>query len=183
MSATARHAPGNRGMDLTRLIRDVPDFPKKGILFRDIMPLLGDAKALRQAIDALAGHYRRRKVDKVVAAEARGFIFGPAVAYQLGAGFAAVRKPGKLPYRTRQLTYDLEYGADTIAIHEDAVAKGERVLLLDDLLATGGTMAACAKLVEGLGGKVVGVAFLIELKFLKGRDKLPGYEVFSLIQY
>ena len=170
-------------IDLKSFIRDIPDFPKKGILFRDIMPLLGNREALRYAIDALAGHYRGQVIDKVVSAEARGFIFGPAVACQLGAGFAAVRKPAKLPYQTRQVTYDLEYGTDTLAIHEDAIRPGERVLVLDDLLATGGTTAAMVKLVEGLGGKVVGLAFLIELTFLKGREKLGGHEVFTLIRY
>jgi len=170
-------------MDLKRLVRDVPDFPKKGIVFRDIMPLLGNAAALRYAVDAMFVHYFGEKIDKVVSAEARGFIFGPAVAYHLGAGFAAVRKPGKLPYKTRQLTYDLEYGTDTLAIHEDALQKGDQVLLVDDLLATGGTMAATAKLCESLGAKVVGAGFIIELTFLKGRERLKPHNVFSLIQY
>ena len=170
-------------MDLKKLVRDVPDFPKKGIVFRDIMPLLGNAEALRYMVDAMFVHYFGEKIDKVVSAEARGFIFGPAVAYHLGAGFAAVRKPGKLPYKTRQLTYDLEYGTDTLAIHEDAVRQGDQVLLVDDLLATGGTMAATAKLCESLGAKVVGAGFIIELTFLKGRERLKPYDVFSLIQY
>jgi adenine phosphoribosyltransferase len=170
-------------MDLKALIRDVPDFPKKGIVFKDIMPLLARGDALRQAVDELASPYAGRRIHKVVSAEARGFIFGPAVACKLGAGFAAVRKPGKLPWKSRKITYELEYGSDTVAIHEDAIGKGERVLLLDDLLATGGTMAACAKLVEGLGGTVVGMAFLIELEFLKGRSKLAGYDVFSVIRF
>jgi len=170
-------------MNLKRLVRDVPDFPKKGIVFRDIMPLLGNPEALRYAVDAMFVHYFGEKIDKVVSAEARGFIFGPAVAYHLGAGFAAVRKPGKLPYKTKELTYDLEYGTDTLAIHEDALRKGEQVLLVDDLLATGGTMAATAKLCESLGAKVVGAGFIIELTFLKGRERLRPYDVFSLIQY
>ncbi|MGD0092233.1 MAG: adenine phosphoribosyltransferase [Planctomycetota bacterium] len=170
-------------MDLKKLIRNVPDFPKKGIVFRDIMPLLGDPAALRYAVDAMFVHYFGEQIDVVVSAEARGFIFGPAVAYHLGAGFAAVRKPGKLPYKTRQLTYALEYGTDTLAIHEDALRPGHHVLLVDDLLATGGTMCATAKLCESLGAKVIGAGFIIELTFLKGREKLKPYNVFSLVQY
>ena len=170
-------------MDLKKLIRDIPDFPKKGIVFRDIMPLLGDAAALRYAVDAMFAHYFGEQIDVVVSAEARGFIFGPAVAYHLGAGFAAVRKPGKLPYKTRQLTYAIEYGTDTLAIHEDALQPGNRVLLVDDLLATGGTMCAAGKLCESLGAKVMGAGFIIELTFLKGREKLKPYDVFSLVQY
>ena len=170
-------------MDLKKLVRDVPDFPKKGIVFRDIMPLLGNPEALRYVVDAMFVHYFGQKIDMVVSAEARGFILGPAVAYHLGAGFAAVRKPGKLPYKTKQLTYDLEYGTDTLAIHEDALKQGDHVLLVDDLLATGGTMAATAKLCESLGAKIVGAGFIIELTSLKGREKLKPYNVFSLIQY
>jgi adenine phosphoribosyltransferase len=170
-------------MDLKAFIRDSPDFPKKGILFRDITPLLGNPQALEYTIEGLASHCRGKGIQKVVSAEARGFLFGPAVATKLGAGFAPVRKPGKLPFTSRKVTYDLEYGTDTLAIHEDAVRPGERVLLLDDLLATGGTMAASAKLVEGLGGKVASAGFVIELEFLKGRTKLQGYDVFSLVQY
>jgi len=134
-------------------------------------------------VDAMFVHYFGQKIDMVVSAEARGFILGPAVAYHLGAGFAAVRKPGKLPYKTKQLTYDLEYGTDTLAIHEDALKQGDHVLLVDDLLATGGTMAATAKLCESLGAKIVGAGFIIELTSLKGREKLKPYNVFSLIQY
>jgi adenine phosphoribosyltransferase len=170
-------------MDLKAFIRDVPDFPKKGILFRDITPLLGDPRALQYTIDELAARCKGKGVQKVVSAEARGFLFGPAVATRLGAGFAPVRKPGKLPYKSQQVTYDLEYGTDTLAIHADAVRKGEKVLLLDDLLATGGTMSAAARLVEGLGGQVAGIGFVIELEFLKGREKLKGYDLFSLIKY
>jgi adenine phosphoribosyltransferase len=170
-------------MDLKKLVRDIPDFPKKGVVFRDIMPLLGNAEALRYAVDAVFVHYFGQKIDMVVSAEARGFIFGPVVAYHLGAGFAAVRKPGKLPYKTKQLTYELEYGTDTLAIHEDALKAGDQVLLVDDLLATGGTMCATAKLCESLGARVVGIGFIIELTFLKGREKLKPYDVFSLIQY
>jgi adenine phosphoribosyltransferase len=170
-------------MDLKKLIRNIPDFPKKGIFFRDIMPLLGDAQALRYVVDAMFVHYFGKRIDKVVSAEARGFIFGPAVAYHLGAGFVAVRKPGKLPFKTCQVTYDLEYGKDCLTIHEDALKPGDNVLLVDDLLATGGTMAASAKLCENLGAKVIGAGFVIELSFLKGREKLKPYDVFSLIQY
>lgn len=170
-------------MDLKSLVRDIPDFPKKGIVFKDIMPLLGDKDALRYIVDAMFVHYFGTRIDKVVSAEARGFILGPAVAYHLGAGFVAVRKPGKLPFKIRQVTYDLEYGTDTLTMHEDAVRPGDHVLLVDDLLATGGTMAASAELVEMLGGKVVGAGFIIELGFLKGRKKLKGYDVYSLVCY
>lgn len=170
-------------MDLKKLVRDIPDFPKPGIVFKDIMPLIGDAGALKYVVDAMFVHYFGKKIDKVVSAEARGFIFGPAVAYHLGAGFVAVRKPGKLPYKTRQVTYDLEYGKDSLTIHEDALKRGDNVLLVDDLLATGGTIAAAAKLCEDLGANVVGLGFVIELGFLKGRKKLEGYDVFSLINY
>ena len=170
-------------MNLKALIRDIPDFPKKGIVFKDIMPLLGDKDALRYLVDAMFVHYFGQRIDKVVSAEARGFILGPAVAYHLGAGFVAVRKPGKLPYRVKQITYDLEYGTDSLTIHEDALKAGDQVLLIDDLLATGGTMAATAQLVEKLGAKVIGAGFIIELSFLKGRDKLKAYDVYSLIQY
>lgn len=170
-------------MDLKKLVRDIPDFPKPGIVFKDIMPLIGDPQALKYVVDAMFVHYFGKKIDKVVSAEARGFIFGPAVAYHLGAGFVAVRKPGKLPYKTRQITYDLEYGKDSLTIHEDAVKRGDNVLMVDDLLATGGTIAAAAKLCEELGANVVGMGFVIELSFLQGRKKLDGYDVFSLINY
>jgi len=170
-------------MNLKSLVRDIPDFPKKGIVFKDIMPLLGDKDALRYMVDAMFVHFFGKRIDKVVSAEARGFIFGPAVAYHLGTGFVAVRKPGKLPYKTCQVTYDLEYGTDTLTMHEDALKPGDHVLLVDDLLATGGTMAASAELVEMMGGKVIGAGFIIELSFLKGREKLKKYDVFSLIKY
>ena len=169
--------------DLAALIRDVPDFPKEGILFKDITPLLADAAGLAAAVDALAAPYAGAGVQKVVGIESRGFIFGAAAAGKLGAGFVPVRKPGKLPAATRSATYELEYGTDTIEIHEDAIVPGEKVLMLDDLLATGGTMAAACQLVEQLGGEIVGVVFLIELSFLNGRSKLAGYDVLSLIQY
>ncbi|MCY3019015.1 MAG: adenine phosphoribosyltransferase [Planctomycetota bacterium] len=170
-------------MNLKKLIRNVPDFPKKGIVFRDIMPLIGNAQALRYVVDAMFVHYFGKRVDKVVSAEARGFIFGPALAYHLGAGFAAVRKPGKLPYKSKQITYALEYGTDTLAMHEDAIKKGEHVLLVDDLLATGGTMAASAQLCASMGAKIVGMCFVIELSFLHGREKLKPYDIFSLVHY
>jgi len=169
--------------NLAEFIRDVPDFPKPGIVFKDITPLLQDAGAFRQAVAQLAEPFRGAGVDLVVAAEARGFIFGGAVACALGAGFVPVRKPGKLPADTTAEEYELEYGTDALEIHTDAVQPGQRVLLLDDLLATGGTMAATAKLVEGLGGEVAGIAFLIELNFLAGREKLKGYDLVTLIQY
>jgi len=161
----------------------VPDFPKKGILFKDITTLLKDGDKLRKAVDALCEKYKNVEVDKVLGVEARGFIFAPMVAYKLGAGFVPVRKPGKLPAKTKAVTYDLEYGTDTLEIHEDAINKGDRVLIIDDLLATGGTAAGVVKMVRELGGEVLGVGFLIELAFLNGKDKLSGVDVFSLIQY
>jgi adenine phosphoribosyltransferase len=170
-------------VDLRSHVRDIPDFPRPGIVFKDIMPLLADAEALHQAVDDLAEWAAPRKVDLVVGAEARGFILGAALAYRLGCGFAAARKPGKLPYLTVGAKYALEYGFDALEIHVDAVASGARVLVHDDLLATGGTARAKIDLVEQLGAEVVGVAFVIELAFLNGRDKLYGYDVHSLIQY
>jgi adenine phosphoribosyltransferase len=170
-------------IDLASKIRSIPDFPKKGIVFRDIMPLLQDPAALRQTIDRIAEYGTGRHVDLVFGAEARGFILGAAVAYALGAGFACARKPGKLPWRTVAAEYDLEYGTDKLEVHEDAIAPGMNVLVHDDLLATGGTAAAKCELVERLGGKVVGVAFIIELTDLKGRDKLKPHDVFSLVRY
>lgn len=169
--------------NLKSLIRDVPDFPKKGIVFKDITPLLHDPQGFRTAVDRLSSHYRGRDVSLVVAAEARGFILGPPIALNLGAGFVPVRKPGKLPYRRKGVTYQLEYGTDTLEIHEDAVRSNQKVLMVDDVLATGGTMAACCRLVESMGGVIVGCAFLVELTFLNGRKSLEGREVFSLIQY
>ncbi len=168
---------------LKAFIRDVPDFPKKGIVFKDITPLLQNPRAFKEAVDALTENYRHQAISLVVAAEARGFILGPPVAYNLGVGFVPVRKPGKLPYRSEKVSYQTEYSIDTLEIHEDAIRPGDRVLLLDDVLATGGTMAACCRLVESMGGKVIGCAFLVELTFLSGRKPLEGYDVFSLIQY
>jgi len=170
-------------MDLAATIRGVPDFPIKGILFYDITTLLKDPAALKASIDQLTDHYREAKVDKVVGIESRGFIFGLPLAYQLGAGFVPVRKPGKLPAATLSESYSLEYGTNTLEIHVDAIEKNQRVLVVDDLLATGGTAKATCNLVEKLGGEVIGLAFAIELNFLKGREKLKGYDVFSLIRY
>jgi adenine phosphoribosyltransferase len=168
---------------LKALIRTVPDFPKPGILFYDITTLLKDPVGFAELIDAFAAHYIGKDIDVVLGTEARGFIFAPAISYRLNAGFVPVRKPNKLPAATVKVSYDLEYGSDSLEIHTDAITPGQRVLLVDDLLATGGTMAATVKLVEQLGGIVAGIAFAIELDFLKGRAKLPGYDVFSLLHY
>jgi adenine phosphoribosyltransferase len=169
--------------DLKSLIRSVPDFPKKGILFYDITTLLKDKQALKVVIDSFAKPYLDKAVDIVAGVESRGFIFAAALAYQLGAGFVPVRKPGKLPAATLNACYDLEYGQDILEIHRDAVEKGQRVLVVDDLLATGGTAAAVIQLISQLGGHVVGAAFLVELEFLHGRKRLNGYDVYSLLQY
>lgn len=169
--------------ELKGSIRDIPDFPKKGIIFKDITTLLKDGNKFRKAIDAIAERYKDKKIDKVVSVEARGFIFGSVVAYKLGAGIIPVRKKGKLPHETHRVEYELEYGTDCLEIHKDAISPGDNVLIIDDLLATGGTMKAVCELVEKMGGKVVEVAFLIELTFLKGRDRLKGKEVFSLIEF
>jgi adenine phosphoribosyltransferase len=168
---------------LKKLIREVPDFPKKGILFYDITTLLKDKKGFATLIDALAEHYLDKKIDLVLGMEARGFIFAPALAYRLNAGFVPVRKPGKLPAATTKYDYALEYGTNTLEIHQDAIKKGEHVIIVDDLLATGGTAEATTKLAESLGAKVEGLGFVVELDFLKGRDKLRDYEVFSLLHY
>lgn len=168
---------------LARHIRDVPDFPKPGIIFKDITPLLADAKTLALAVEMIAQPYRRKHVELVVGAESRGFIFGIAVAQVLSAGFVPIRKPGKLPAETINATYELEYGTDTLEMHRDAVRPGQKVLMVDDLLATGGTMKACCDMVKSLGGDIVGVAFLIELAFLNGREKLTDYPVTSIIRY
>jgi adenine phosphoribosyltransferase len=170
-------------MDLRDWIRDVPDFPKPGIVFKDITTLLKDKKAFEQAINLMASHYGNRAIDQIVAIESRGFIFGSALAYQLGTGFIPVRKPKKLPAKTERIEYALEYGTDSVEIHSDALRAGENVLIVDDLLATGGTAAAVTQLVERLDAKITGLSFLIELTFLKGREKLNGYDIVSLIQY
>lgn len=171
------------GINLRDYIRSIPGFPKAGIVFRDITPLLADGAALREAVKQLADQLRHKKPELIVGAEARGFIFAAGVALELGAGFAPVRKPGKLPSKTLEYAYELEYGNDTLAMHADAVQPGQRVALVDDLLATGGTALACAKMVEKLGGEVVGCGFVIELSFLPGREKLSKYQVHSLIDY
>jgi adenine phosphoribosyltransferase len=164
-------------------IRDVPDFPQEGVVFKDITPLLADPIAFSTVIDLMVVHFGRGSVDKVVGIEARGFILASPVAYHFGAGFVPVRKAGKLPWETQSAEYELEYGSETLEIHTDAFESGERVLIVDDVLATGGTAAATARLVESAGAKVIGIAFLIELSFLKGRDRLQGYDTFSLITY
>jgi adenine phosphoribosyltransferase len=168
---------------LKALIRTIPDFPKPGILFYDITTLLKDPKGFATLIDALAQYYIDKQIDLVLGIEARGFIFGPALAYRLNAGFVPVRKPKKLPGPTARVTYDLEYGSDTLEVHVDAIEPGQRVVLVDDLLATGGTMEATIKLVRQLGGEIAGLGFAIELDFLKGRDRFTEYDVFSLLHY
>lgn len=170
-------------IELKKYIRNIPDFPKQGILFRDITTLLKDKKAFKLAVESLVNKYKKKKIDKVVAVEARGFILGGVVAHKLGVGFVPVRKPGKLPWKTNSVTYALEYGTDTLEMHHDAINPGERVLIVDDLLATGGTVKAVIDLVKQLEGKIVGIIFLIELTDLKGKDKLKGYPVYSLIKY
>ena len=169
--------------ELKRKIREVPDFPKPGILFYDVTTLLRDPDGLKQTMDLLTKQYQGQRIDQVVGIESRGFIFAPVLACNLGAGFVPVRKPGKLPATTVSASYALEYGEDTLEIHEDAIEPGQRVLIVDDLIATGGTAAATVSLVQGLGGEVVGTAFLVELEFLNGRSKLDGCEVFSLLKY
>ncbi len=171
------------GKELKDYIRGIPDFPKPGILFRDITTLLKDKRAFKRAVDALAGKYKNKKIDKVAAVEARGFILGSVVAYKLGVGFVPVRKKGKLPWKTNSATYELEYGVDTLEIHHDAINPGENVLIVDDLLATGGTVKAVTDLIKQLQGNIAGIAFLIELTGLKGKEKLKGYPVYSLIKY
>lgn len=168
---------------LKNLIREVPDFPKKGILFYDITTLLKDKAGYATLIDVLAERYIGKGVDLILGMEARGFIFGPALAYRLSAGFVPVRKPGKLPAATERVEYDLEYGSNVLEVHKDAIQKGQRVLIVDDLLATGGTAEATAKLASGLGAEITGLAFVVELDFLKGRDKLKPYDVYSVLHY
>ena len=168
---------------LKKLIREIPDFPKKGILFYDITTLLKDKVGFATLVNALSEQYMGKGIDLVLGMEARGFIFGPAVAYRLNAGFVPVRKPGKLPAATRKYDYALEYGTNTLEIHEDAIVKGQRVIIVDDLLATGGTAEATARLAESLGAKIAGLGFVVELDFLHPRNKLKGYDVFSLLHY
>jgi len=168
---------------LKKLIREVPDFPKKGILFYDITTLLKDKLGFALLIDALSEHYIGKEIDLVLGMEARGFIFGPALAYRLNAGFVPVRKPGKLPAETVKVSYELEYGSNSLEVHKDAIGKGDRVLIVDDLLATGGTAVATAELASGLGAQIAGLAFVVELDFLRGRERLGNYDVFSLLHY
>lgn len=169
--------------ELKNHIRDIPNFPKEGIIFKDISTLLKHPKAFQKSVDAIAATFKAKKVKYVVGVEARGFIFGAALAYKLGAGFIPVRKKGKLPYRTQSVTYQLEYGMDTLEIHEDAIPANSRVLVVDDLLATGGTVRAVVDLLKGQNVKIVGVAFLVELEFLKGKEKLKDLPIYSVIQY
>ncbi len=169
--------------DLKAIIREVPDWPKKGILFYDLTTLLKDAAGFRQAVNALISPFKNKEIDLVAGIEARGFIFAPTVAYALEAGFVPVRKPGKLPAATHRITYHLEYGTDSLEIHQDAIRQGQRVLVVDDLIATGGTARAVADIVEQMGGTLVGLAFLVELGFLNGRDKISNYEVVSVLKY
>ena len=169
--------------DLKSIIRDIPDFPKQGIIFKDITTLLADAKSFQRMVDLLSHRYVGMRIDKVVGVEARGFIIGAALAYKLGAGIVLVRKPGKLPSQTFKKSYELEYGTDTLEIHTDAIKKGERILIADDLLATGGTMAAVVDMVSSMGAEIVECCFMTELEFLHGRKKLPEGKVFSLLQF
>jgi len=169
--------------ELKDIIRDIPDFPKKGILFKDITTLLADAVSFQKMIDLLSHRYIDKKIDKVVGVEARGFIIGAALAYKLGAGVVLVRKPGKLPAETFKKTYDLEYGTDTLEVHKDAIKQGERILIADDLLATGGTVSAVVDMVNEMGGEIVECCFMVELEFLNGRKRLPEEKVFSLLQF
>ena len=170
-------------MDLKQKIRNIPDFPKKGVVFRDITTLLGDAEAFKYSVDRMVEYWRGKKIDAVLGAEARGFIFGAVIAYKLDVGFIPVRKPGKLPYKTCQASYDLEYGKNILQMHIDAIKKGDKILIVDDLVATGGTAKAKVELVEKMGGEVVGFCFLIELEFLNPRKFLKDYDIFSLIKY
>ena len=169
--------------NLKTLIRDIPDFPQKGVIFKDITPLLKEGERFKEAIDEISNRYLDKKIDAVVSIESRGFIIGSAIAYRLQAGIVLIRKKSKLPWHTHQATYELEYGTDTLEIHQDAIKPGEKVLIVDDLLATGGTVGAAINLVERLNGQIVEIAFLIELTFLKGREQIKDYPIFSLIKY
>ncbi len=169
--------------ELKNCIRDIPNFPKEGIIFKDLSTLLRNKDAFRKSVDLLSHQFKKEKIDFVVGVEARGFIFGAALAYKLHAGFVPVRKKGKLPYKTHSITYQLEYGTDTLEVHEDAVHPGSRVLVVDDLLATGGTVKAVTELLKGQKATIVGLAFLVELRFLKGKDKLKDYPIYSVIKY
>ncbi|MBM3253115.1 MAG: adenine phosphoribosyltransferase [Candidatus Omnitrophica bacterium] len=169
--------------EIKKAIRTIPDFPKKGILFYDITTLLKDGRKFKSAIDRLSSKFLNKKIDAVISIESRGFIIGSAIAYRLGAGIVPVRKKGKLPYKTYKATYKLEYGEDALEIHQDAIKPNSNVLIVDDLLATGGTVSAVIELIKKLKGRIVGIVFLIELSFLKGKEKLKGFDYFSLIQY
>ena len=169
--------------ELKNFIRDIPDFPKKGIVFKDITPLLNNKDAFKKAIDMIAKKFKKGTIDHIVSVESRGFIFGAPLAYKLGAGFVLVRKKGKLPYRTKGIVYELEYGQDTLEIHEDAITPQSRVLIVDDVLATGGTVRAVADLLKGEQANIVGATFLIELRFLKGKEKLKDFPIYSIIKY
>jgi len=169
--------------ELSKFIRDIADFPKPGIIFKDITPLLKDKAAFKKSIDLMVAHFRKEKIQQVVSVEARGFIFGAALAYRLGAGFIPVRKKGKLPYKTTSVTYDLEYGTDTLEHHEDAFNSGDRVLIVDDVLATGGTVRAVCDLVKKQKAVIAGLSFLMELKFLKGRSKLKEFPIYAILKY
>ncbi|MDD5130727.1 MAG: adenine phosphoribosyltransferase [Candidatus Omnitrophica bacterium] len=168
---------------LEKSIRNIPDFPKKGILFRDVTTLIKNKEAFKKSVDLLAKKFKTKKFDKVVGVEARGFIFGAAVAYKIGAGFVPVRKKGKLPFKAISTTYQLEYGTDTLEIHQDAISSGDKILIIDDLLATGGTVKAVIELIQKLGGKVGGIGFVVELTDLKGKDKFKEYPVYSLVKF
>ena len=182
-ASSAQKSAATNCHHLKKLIREVPDFPKAGILFYDITTLLKDKVGFATLIDALSAYYMEKDIDLVLGIEARGFIFGPALAYRLNAGFVPVRKPRKLPAETAKVTYQLEYGSDSLEIHKDAIQPGQRVIIVDDLLATGGTCAATVQLVKSLGGTIAGLGFVVELDFLKGREKLKGYDTFSLLHY
>jgi adenine phosphoribosyltransferase len=173
----------NAAGELMAAIRDIPDFPKKGIVFKDITTLLKDARLFKKAVDLLADRFKDKKIDKVASVESRGFILGSAIAYKLGASFIPVRKKGKLPHLTYYSEYELEYGKDILEMHQDAIEKGENILIIDDLLATGGTLGAVINLIKKMGGRVAGIGFLIELTFLNGREKHKGCDIFSLIKY
>jgi adenine phosphoribosyltransferase len=170
-------------LDLKQKIRNIPDFPKKGIVFRDITPLVRDSEALKYSVETMTEHYSGKEIDAILDAEARGFIFGSAAAYKMGIGFIPVRKPGKLPFKTCSASYNLEYGKNILEMHTDAVNAGDKILIVDDLIATGGTARAMAELVEKMGGEVVGFCFLVELEFLNPRKILEGYDIFSLVKY
>lgn len=169
--------------ELKTYIREIPDFPKAGIIFKDVSPLFKNKAAFKKSVDLLAKQFKKEKIDYVVAVEARGFILGAAIAYKLGTGFIPIRKKGKLPYKTHSITYQLEYGTDTLEVHEDALPSGARVLIVDDLLATGGTVKAVADLIQAQGAKIVGLAFLVELRFLNGKAKIKDFPIYSTIKF